>query len=204
MIWHDIEQNTDDWMAMRSSIPTASNFATVMASGKGGGESVTRRKYMLKLVAARIGGKLADAWGNAHTARGHEMEPEAIDTYAFVRDVDVSPGGFFTLDDGSAGCSPDGLVGNDGVTQVKTALPELHLEMLLADRLPPAHKPQVQGELWVAEREWSDFVCYWPGLPIFIHRVFRDEEYIRSIASAVRAFNEELEELKHTILSRSM
>jgi hypothetical protein len=61
--------------------------------------------------------------------------------------------------------------------------------------MPPEHIPQTQGQLWIAEREWCDFVSYWPGLPLFIKRVHRDEDYIRNLAAAVQAFNDEMQEL---------
>lgn len=191
MIHHNIDQNTDDWMALRSGIPTASQFGTVCAKGEG----KTRRKYMFTLLGERLTGQPTEGYTNSHTDRGHEWEPEAADLYALLTDADPLPGGFFTIDDGSAGASPDRLIGDDGTLQIKTALPHIQLEALRANRMPPEHAKQVHGELWVSEREWCDFVSYSRGLKPLIVRVHRDEDLIRTIAAEVARFNEELAEM---------
>jgi len=186
------EQGSVEWFAARAGIPTASEFDTVMAKGKGGGESKTRRTYMLKLIGERLTGEPMQHFSNAHTERGHEMEPEARDLYVMLTEIDVERVGFIRR--GNAGCSPDSLIGNDGMLEIKTKLPHLQLDVILSDELPSEHRAQCQGQLWIAEREWVDFVSYWPGLPLFAKRVFRDEDYIKKLAEAVRVFNDELEE----------
>jgi hypothetical protein len=189
----DCEQGSPEWYACRLGIPTASEFDTVQAKGKGGGESKTRRTYMLKLIGERITGQPKYDYSNDHMGRGKEMEAEARDLYAMVADVEPVKVGFMRR--GDAGCSPDSLIGANGISEIKTKLAHLQLEVLLSDRLPPEHLPQTQGQLWIAEREWCDFVSYWPGLPLFIKRVHRDEDYIRNLAAAVQAFNDEMQEL---------
>lgn len=185
------EQGTDEWRQMRAGIPTASEFATVLASGRGGGESKTRRTYLLKLAGERLTGEPAESYSNAHMERGKAMESEARDAYAFMRDADYEQIGF--IRSGNAGCSPDGLIGDDGMVEIKTKLPHLQLEVLLANQLPAEHVAQCQGALWIAEREWLDFVSYWPKLPLFTIRVLRDEAYIARLAEAVAGFNAELD-----------
>lgn len=187
------EQGSPEWYACRLGIPTASEFATVMAKGKEGGDSKTRRTYMLKLIGERLTQQPMDNYTNHHMERGKEMEAEARDLYAMVSDVEPVRVGF--LRRGEAGASPDSLIGDNGMLEVKTKLAHLQLECLLSDRLPPEHKAQCQGQLWIAEREWVDFCSYWPGLPLFRHRVFRDEAYIKQIGAAVDAFNAEMLEL---------
>jgi hypothetical protein len=189
----DCEQGSPEWYACRLGIPTASEFDTVQAKGKGGGESKTRRTYMLKLIGEQITGQPKYDYSNDHMERGKEMEAEARDLYAMVTDVEPVKVGFMRR--GDAGCSPDSLIGTNGISEIKTKLAHLQLEVLLSDRLPPEHVPQTQGQLWIAEREWCDFVSYWPGLPLFIKRVHRDEDYIRNLAAAVQAFNDEMQEL---------
>lgn len=185
------EQGTDEWRQMRAGIPTASEFATVLAKGRSGGESKTRRTYLLKLAGERLTGEPAESYSNAHMERGKAMEAEARDAYAFMRDADYEQVGF--IRNGNAGCSPDGLIGTDGMVEIKTKLPHLQLEVLLANELPAEHVAQCQGALWIAEREWLDFVSYWPKLPIFTIRVRRDEAYIARLAEAVADFNAELD-----------
>jgi len=192
LIVYDCEQGTSEWFAARLGIPTASEFATVLAKGRGGGESVTRRKYLLTLAAQRLTGEVVQTWaGNEHTERGHAMEDDARRLYAFQNDADPQLVGFMRR--GEAGASPDSLVGANGLIEIKSKLPHLHLDVIERDRLPPEHVAQVQGQLWISGRDWCDFVSYWPKLPIFIKRVERDEEYIKALAQAVADFNGEVE-----------
>jgi len=183
------EQGSPEWFACRLGIPTASNFATVMAKGEG----KTRRTYLLKLIGERLTGDPSDSYSNAHIERGQVMEAEARALYTFMTDVEPEQVGF--IRDGNKGCSPDGLIGTAGMTEIKTKLAHIQLEVLLADRLPPEHAAQCQGNLWVANREWIDFCSYWPKLPLFIKRVYRDEIYIKKLASEVDAFNDEMMQL---------
>jgi len=188
----EVEQGTPEWFAARAGIPTASEFSTVMAKGRDGGASVTRRKYMLQLAGEILTGEATpDGYTNPHMERGKVMEAEARDLYAFMRDAEPVRVGF--VRNGQKGASPDSLIGDNGGLEIKTALPHIQIERLLKGDLPAEHKAQVQGSMWVAEREWWDFVSYWPKLPPLIVRVYRDEEYIAGLAKAVDAFNEELE-----------
>lgn len=187
------DQGTPEWFACRLGIPTASQFATVMAAGRGGAESKTRRTYMLKLAGEILTGDPMDSFSNAHTERGHEMEPQARSYYAMQKDVDPQQVGF--IRNGNKGASPDSLIGNDGMLEIKTKLPHLLLDVLLRGVFPADHKAQCQGQLWVAEREWVDLTCYWPKMPSFIVRAYRDEPYIKEMSAAVDQFNDELAEI---------
>lgn len=189
----DCEQGSPEWFAARAGIPTASQFSTVMASGRGGAESKTRRTYMLKLAGEIITGDPMDSFSNAHTERGHEMEPEARNFYAFRHDVDPQLIGF--IRNGNAGASPDSLIGENGMLEIKTKLPHLLIDVTLRGEFPTDHKAQCQGQLWIAEREWIDLICYWPKMEPFIARAYRDEEYIKQLARAVDQFNDELAEI---------
>jgi len=91
------------------------------------------------------------------------------------------------------GYSPDSLVGTNGLLEIKTKLPKFQIEVLLSGEIPAEHVAQCQGGLWVSEREWIDFVSYWPGMPLFIKRAYRDDIMIRTIAERVEAFHEEME-----------
>lgn len=187
------EQGSPDWFAARAGVPTASEFSTVLATGRGGGESKTRRTYLLKLAGEIITGQCAEPFANAHMDRGHALEPEAREHYAFLHDCEPQQVGF--IRNGPKGCSPDGLIGKDGLVEIKTKLPHLLLDALLRDDFLSEHKAQCQGALWVAEREWIDLAVYWPGLPLFVKRAYRDEAYIKTLAEAVDAFNAELAEV---------
>jgi hypothetical protein len=129
-------------------------------------------------------------FSNHHTERGHEMEPEARDLYAFMRDCEPQQVGF--IRNGNKGGSPDSLVDANGAVEIKTKLPHLQIDCLLSGEIPSEHKAQCQGILWVAEREWIDFVSFWPNLPLHVCREHRDEDYIKKLAAAVDEFNDEL------------
>lgn len=188
----DFEQGGPDWFAARLGLPTASEFATVMAKGKDGGASLTRKTYMLKLAGEIMTGEPMENYSNAHMERGKAMEDEARDFYAFLTGEPLQRVGF--VRNGITGCSPDSLIGADGVLEIKTKLPHLLIDCLLKDEFPPEHKAQCQGALWVAERDWIDIAVYWPKLPLFVKRATRDEPYIAKLKDAVAAFNLELQD----------
>lgn len=185
------DQGTDEWFRARMGIPTASEFATVMAKGRSGGDSKTRQTYLYKLAGEVITGEPMESFSNAHTERGHALEQEARNLYAFMVDAECERVGF--IRSGRKGASPDSLIGGAGMVEIKTKLPHLMIETILRGEFPPEHKAQCQGQLWVAEREWIDIAVYWPGMPLFVTRAVRDEPYIRELSSAVDQFNAELD-----------
>ncbi len=184
-VFNDIEQGTPEWFAARAGIPTASRFSTVMAKGEG----KTRAEYMRKLAGEIITGELAEGFTTPHMERGKLMEDEARETYAFINSVEPYQVGF--IRSGDKGASPDSLIGTLGGLEIKTALPHIQIDRLERDRLPPEHKAQVQGNLWISEREWWDFVSYWPRLPMLVTRVYRDEPYIKTMSDEIDRFNDE-------------
>lgn len=189
----DCEQGSDAWFECRRGIVTASKFSTVMAKGEG----KTRAKYMRQLAGEIITGNPMESFTNPHMERGHVMEPEARELYAFATDTVPQQVGF--IRNGQKGCSPDSLIDANGMLEIKTKLPDLLIECLERDDFPPEHKAQCQGALWVAEREWIDIIVYWPEMPVFIKRAYRDEAYIATMAEAVDRFNEELAALVELI-----
>ncbi|AID29210.1 lambda exonuclease family protein [Mesorhizobium jarvisii] len=189
----DCKQGSTEWFACRAGIPTASKFATVMAKGEG----KTRSKYLRQLAGELLTGEPMESFTTLHMDRGKTMEDEARETYAFIRDADIRRVGF--IRNGNKGASPDSLVGDEGGLEIKTALPDIQIERLMSGKLPPEHKAQVQGNIWISGREWWDFVSYWPKLPMLTVRVFRDDIYIANMSAEIDAFNAELAELVERI-----
>jgi hypothetical protein len=188
----DCDQNTPEWLACRLGIPTASRFGTVLAKGRDGkSQSVGRREYIYKLAGEIITGQPTENYSNGYMERGHDVEPEARAAYAFIRDVDPAPVGF--VRNGRAGASPDSLVGEDGLLEIKSKAPHLWIEAMVRDDFPPEHVAQVQGQLLVTERAWCDLVVYFPGMPVQIYRAHRDEAYIARLVDAIDALNDELD-----------
>lgn len=184
----DCEQGSEDWLRARLGLPTASNFGAILAKGEG----KTRRTYMLRLAGEILTGEPAETFKSGEMDRGNAMEVDARDQYIFDTGAEVQQVGLIT--NGRAGYSPDGLIGANGAAEFKSKKPELHLACLLKGEFPSEHKAQCQGGLWVAEREWIDLGVYWPGLPMFKARAYRDEAYIAALAHAVDVFNVELHE----------
>lgn len=193
----NMEQGDTEWFEARAGIPTASMFQAVISKGQGSKPSKTRETYMLKLLGERLTGELQEGITNAHLERGKIMEAEARTMYEFQSDNEAKEIGF--IRNGDKGCSPDAVIDDNGMLEIKTKLPHLQLSVLLKNELPSDHKAQVQGQLMVAEREWCDFVSYWPKLPLFIIRVNRDEEYITDLSDKIDIFNEEMAQLEQKI-----
>ena len=186
----DCAQNSEEWFICRLGLPTASMFDAVLAKGKGGTESLTRSRYLRTLAAEIITGAPGEQFTTPAMERGKAMESDARNLYAFAHDIEPQLVGF--IKNGAKGCSPDALIGDAGMAEIKTRRGDLMIETLLRDEMPPEHKAQVQGAMWVAEREWLDFIAFWPGLPLFVSRQYRDEPYITTLAGEVARFNDEL------------
>ncbi|RAK68778.1 lambda exonuclease family protein [Phenylobacterium kunshanense] len=184
------EQGTPEWYEARLGIPTASEFATVMAKGRDGGASLTRKTYMMKLAGERLTGQPMDSYSNGHMERGKEWEAEAREQYAFEHEADPQIVGF--LRRGDMGCSPDSLIGERGGLEIKTKAAHLHIEALLRDDIPPEHRAQLQGFLLVTEREWIDLAIYCRKLPLVTRRVSPDRDYIANLKGEIDRFNDEL------------
>lgn len=183
----DCKQGEPEWFMARLGIPTASEFSTVMAKGEG----KTRKAYMLKLAGEILTGEPMDSYTNQHMERGKILEDEARDLYAFQKNADPIRVGF--VRNGPKGASPDSLLGDNGGLEIKTALAHIQIDRLMKNELPSEHKAQVQGSLWVCEREYWDFVSYCsPKLPLFVKRIYRDNGYIANLSGEIDRFNEEL------------
>jgi hypothetical protein len=177
MQFHDVQQNTDTWMALRCGKATASNFACFMANdGKAFGEPAKR--YALQIALEISTGKKAEfSFSNEHTERGHEQEPVARMLYEQERFVSVDNGGFFCW--GDYGDSPDGLVKKDGVVEIKSVIAPTHYATLLRGNFDPTYRWQLVGHLDCTAREWVDFVSYCADFPedkqLIVHRLHREE-----------------------------
>jgi hypothetical protein len=196
----NVEQGTQEWLNLRLGIATASEFECLLVNGKAeGGFGVGAFTYMDTLIGERITGEAADPFsGNRHTERGHELEAVARNLYREQCEVETSDCGII-LNHG-AGYSPDSLVGADGLAEVKTKLPKFQVGVILQNEVPKDHVAQCQGGLWLSEREWIDFVSFWPGMPLFIKRMYRDEAYIRKLSQRMKDFYEIMDERMNRVL----
>lgn len=188
----DITQGTEEWHKLRLGRITASKFKDVMSGGQG----KTRKAYMLQLCSEIITDSLVENYTNEYMEWGIETEPQAKANYELITGNQVDHVAFIKHDLIKAGCSPDGLVGDDGMIEIKCPKTSTQIETFLSGKMPSTHIAQVQGQLWIAEREWCDFVSYDPRIngasSYFSVRVNRDEEYIKTLENAVRVFEREL------------
>lgn len=193
MITHKMEQGTPEWFAVKCGKISASNMSAVMAKGKG----KTRMTYMRRLLAERLSNIPQETYTSGAMDRGVETEPQARMAYEELNLVVVEQVGFIEVDEWF-GCSPDGLVGDDGLVEIKCPNTATHVGYVLDDKMPTDYALQVQTQMLVTERKWVDFVSFdprVPSIPIFQVRVDRDESKIQQIKDAVDDFVAELKEL---------
>ena len=188
---YNMPQGSSEWLAARLGVPTASCFEKIVTpTGKLSAQS---RKYMHWLLAEKILNRSLEAIDNLEwVERGKELEPKAVTMYEFEYDVETLAVGFITTDDGSIGCSPDRLAGDEGLVEIKCPAPQTHIGYML-DGFGDDYKPQVQGQLMVTGRTWCDRYSYSPEMPPVRVRTYRDEPYIKLLADSLAEFNERKE-----------
>jgi len=189
------EQYSPEWWAERLAHPTSSQYSKIVTSK--GEPSKQRTAYMYELAAERLTGKQEDTFISIAMQKGAEREGLSRQVYEMENEIEVVQCGFCLSDCGRWGASPDGLVGEDGLVELKNPLGKTQVERLLTvdPKLPTAYIQQVQGQLLVTEREWCDFVSYVPGLPLFVLRVEPDREFLAKLEAALVEFCEELDEI---------
>lgn len=193
----DIVQGSPEWHAIRCGRVTASRVADVIAKTKTGW-GASRASYMAELIAERLTGEPAERFTNAAMAWGTEKEPEARTAYEFYSGVDVVQVGFVehpTIP--MTGCSPDGLVGEQGLVEIKAPNTATHVDTLLGGSVPGKYITQIQWQLACTGRGWCDFVSYDPRMPesmrLFIRRVHADARVIGDLGAAVIEFLAEMD-----------
>jgi len=200
------EQHTPEWHAVRASMPTASEVKRIVTTK--GEVSKQRQAYMYSLAARSVSGVTIEGYQSKSMEEGIRREAEARRVYAMFRETPVQEVGFCIRDiesaDGQeiiaqAGCSPDGLVGEDGGLELKNPEDGTHAGYLLSNRLPTQYFIQVQTSLWVTERQWWDFVSHYPGLPLFVVRVYPDEKFHAVLDVEIPRFCAELEEVRQQL-----
>lgn len=191
----DVDQGTEEWHKLRFGWITASKFKDVIAGGAG----KTRKSYMYQLASEILTEERAESYSNEYMEWGTQTEPQARAMYEFESGNTVDQVTFIRHGELKAGCSPDGLIGDDGLIEIKCPKTSTQIETFLSRKMPTIHNAQVQGQLWISEREWTDFVSFDPRIngasSYFCTRVYRDEKYISELAEKVKAFEIELLEM---------
>ena len=192
-----IEQGSDAWKALRAGKVTASRVADVLSKVKSG-ESAGRKNYRMDLVAERLTGKPADSFTNSAMQWGTEQEPFARIAYETHKGLFVEQVPFVdhpTIE--WFGCSPDGLVGEDGLLEIKCPNTTTHLEYLQEGKPPSKYIPQMMAQMACTGRKWCDFASFDPRLPedlqLFVVRLNWDDAYIQEMESEIKQFLNEVE-----------
>jgi putative phage-type endonuclease len=200
------EQGSQEWLLERCGKATASRIADLMAKTKSGW-GASRANYASQLICERLTGCIQPTFTNAAMIHGTETEPEARRAYEFFVDRDVQQVGFIPHPQiAMAGASPDGLVGDDGLLELKCPQSATHIETLLTGVIPDKYFKQMQFQLACTGREWCDFASYDNRLPermrLFVKRVPRDREAIAEIEDAVVVFLTEIERTVEQLRAR--
>lgn len=195
---NEIIQGSPEWHALRVGKVTASRVADVVAKTKSG-PSTSRANYMAELIAERLTGEAAERFTNAAMNWGTEKEPDARAAYEFFRDATVDEVAFVPHPSmAMTGASPDGLVGVDGLVEIKCPNTATHLETLLSQSVPAKYVTQMQWQMACTGRKWCDFASYDPRMPeemsLFVKRVDRDDKLIAELEKDVSSFLAEIDE----------
>jgi len=197
-IIRDVPQGSDEWLQLRLGIPTASDFSKIVTSK--GERSKTLTEYAFKLAADTLLTEQEDSYSNKDMQRGNELEPEAREMYQEYTFNNVEEVTFIHC--GKFGYSPDGLIEDKGLLEIKCPNATTHTKYLYEDRLPTKYKAQCQGGLFCSNRDYIDFVSYHPNFKedqkLFIKRVYRDEEFIKALGKGLM----EVIELKEKYLKK--
>jgi hypothetical protein len=189
-IHDDLIQGSQEWLEQRRGIVTASVVGQLVTpSTIKPANNDKSRALVAQLVAERITGVVDPVFVNDDMLRGHEEEPRARDLYSEVYAPARESGFMLREEDGwKLGYSPDGLVGDDGLIEVKAPRAKRHLTTVLSGQVPSDHMAQIQAGLLVSGRQWLDFISFHGGMPMWVKRVHPDQRWFDAITEAVKQF----------------
>lgn len=178
------QQRSDEWFEARLGKITASSVNKLITSQ--GKPSTQAQGYINQLIAEAVTGERPEQHTTEAMERGIAMEPQAVAWYELATGYEVEETGFHVHPDIACGASPDGLIGSEGIIEIKTPLMHNHVATIRANRVPAQYVGQIQMQLWVTGRSWADFLSYSDKLPPVIIRVQRDNDFIDLMAEQVK------------------
>lgn len=200
MPWLQLDQGSDEWLTARRGKITGSRFKDARDKLKGGQPSKACLGYAMDVARERIGGSAPSKFQNAAMRTGTEQEPFARAMYEARTGHMVDEAGFYLSDDAVFGLSPDGLVNDDGVIEIKTMVGSDTLFTAVADGDLSAYMDQCLGYLWLLGRQWVDLVLWAPDLDLMVvHRVHRNEDAIEKLESDLMAFARMVKQYETTL-----
>lgn len=188
---YNFEQRTEDWYNIRKGKMTASNAETIIANGKG------LETYIYNLMAEYYSSAEKESYINADMQRGIDLEPEARLEFEFYTDLDVQEVGFIEHND-FIGVSPDGLIGDDGLIEIKCPNDSIYFKLLLSNNIKPEYIAQMQMQMYVTDRQYCYFVSYNPNFEksLYIKKINRDEEMIDKLKKGLERGTQLIKEIK--------
>lgn len=188
---HNFEQRTEDWYNIRKGKMTASNAETIIANGKG------LETYIYNLMAEYYSSAEKENYINSDMQRGIDLEPEARLEFEFYTDLDVQEVGFIEYND-FIGVSPDGLIGDDGLIEIKCPNDSIYFKLLLSNNIKPEYIAQMQMQMYVTDRQYCYFVSYNPNFEksLYIKKINRNEEMIDKLKKGLERGTELIKEIK--------
>ncbi len=201
------EQRSDEWYALRAGVATASDFDCIITPTGQPVKSEKSKAYMYKLISCLVLGmdEAAMVVPTGPMQRGMIMENDACDYYSLVNSSpDMEKVGFILSDNKMYGASPDRLIGKDGILEIKCPNASTHIGYLLNEEIDKQYWPQVQGQLLLAEREWSDWMSYHDYIRPIIVRTYRDEEYISRLQEALTIFSDNYMEAVNKLIEKGI
>ena len=195
----ELEQGSAEWHRLRLGKVTASRMSDVLSKGRGKAPSKTAETYMMELIAERLTGEAKPFFENDAMRWGTETEPQARSMYEVNNNfVSVDEVAFIEHSE-FVGVSPDGLIGEDGMLEIKCPTTITQIKRALTYDYSEDYKAQIQMQLWVAQREWCDFVSFDPRIDcdasFLQQRVYRDEEFIDNMKVVTTSFVERMNEI---------
>jgi hypothetical protein len=204
MIIHDCEQGSERWHRLRLGIPTASCFSKIVTPG--GKLSKQSEGYMHRLLAEWLyGAPLEDpesTYRSEWMQRGNDLEESAVQAYEFQTGYTTEKVGFVTDDEGNLGCSPDRLIGETGLLEIKVPAWATHVGYMLTGSIEQDYTPQLQGQLLLTGRKWVDVTSYCPPFPLVIIRVTRDGPYQTALAEALSGFVRNMLDARERLITK--
>src|SRR5438874_8143053 len=198
---HDLAQYSEEYDRLKLGMPTSSHFHKIITPQ--GKPSKQWREYACVLIAERILQRKIEFYNSPAMERGLIVEAEAADWYEFDQDVTVQRIGFITDDGHRMGCSPDRLVGADGLLEIKAPLPQTQVGYWISGELGERFRPQLQGQLYITQRSWVDILCWHDVLPKLVMRVEPDERFIKTVERKLQNFNYFIEGVMEKIRTTS-
>lgn len=190
----ELEQGSDEWLAARCGLLTASTVGKLITpSTLKTADNETSRGLTMTLAAERITGHVDYVHPTFDMQRGTDEEPLARAVYA-EHFAPVEEVGFIVREeaDYKLGFSPDGLVGTDGLIEIKSRRPKSQLQTIIDDRVPGYNIAQLMAGLFVTGREWCEYVSYSPGMPLYVQRVYSDPRWFAAIEATARQFEKDV------------